>query len=331
MSAAAGVRSALRMIFGSTGAAVDSLVATDARIRAGLPLSRRVGFVSLAGGSGTTSVLAAVGATLAGRRSGPILAVDADGGRSGLVRQLIGYAKIDVDATADHEWAERRGAARTIQDARSGLPYAGRLPLLDLNVPTDPSLDRSLKPGAGPARPRSVTEWTGQLGPIARFFDLVLTDWGVRPVAEDLEPVAYSGHVLVLVSRADQPAATAAADAIAALQQLPEPPKLILALADVDRTPTPRRLAPTLADSLAIPVFRLPYDPVIGSGWFHAVGRRSVNSRRAAARLAAGIVTEAARSQAPGRLPRQSATGRHSTNGQVGHPESTEGWVVTPI
>lgn len=304
MSAADGVRMALRSVFGSTGSAVDTLLATDAGIRAGLPLSRRIGFVSMAGGSGTTTVVASVAATLAARRSGSLLAVDADGGRAGLGRQLIAVqprrsgdpsaSGAGGPSVAAVDPAERRRTARTAEDARSGLAQAAaRLHLLDLNDPAD----------GVTALPRSVADWTDQLGPIARFFDLVLTDWGVRPAAEDLEPVATSGHVLVVISRADQPAATAAAATVAALQTLPQPPRLVLALADVDRTATPRRIARTLGESLGIPVHRLPYDPVVGSDWLYATGRRSVRSRRALARFAAGLVAEAAASRAPGRLP----------------------------
>lgn len=318
MSAADGVRMALRTVFGSTGAAVDTLLATDARIRAGLPLSRRIGFVSMAGGSGTTTVVASVAATLAARRSGSVLAVDADGGRAGLGRQLIavqprrsgdpsGNGSAGPSAAAVDP-AERRRTARTAEEARSGLAQAGpRLQLLDLNDPAGS--------GAATPLPRSVADWTDQLGPIARFFDLVLTDWGVRPAAEDLEQVATAGHVLVVVSRADQPAATAAAATVAALQTLPQPPRLVLALADVDRTATPRRIARTLGGSLGIPVYRLPYDPVVGSDWLYATGRRSVRSRRAIARLAAGLVTEAAASRAPGRLPTASPTSGVPTRG----------------
>jgi len=328
MSAAGGLRTALRMIFGSTGSAVDSLAATDAEIRAGLPLSRRVSFVSLAGGSGTTTTGASVAATLAGRRTGSLLAVDADGGRSGLRTQLIAAG---AGRPADDDHAERRRSARTVEDARAGLPLAGRLPLLDLNA-----LDLNASPSATTlVRPRSVAEWTDQLGPIARFFDLVLTDWGVRPAGEDLQQVAYSGHVLVLVSRADQPAAVSAANALAGLQALPDGPRLLLALADVDRTSTPRRLAPTLAGSLDVPVFRLPYDAVVGSDWLHAAGRRSVASRRALARLAAGIVTEAAGIRASGRLPtRSSATSsakppRPPSLPPAARPSDGDDWVVT--
>jgi len=204
--------------------------------------------------------------------------------------------RVRAEQPTDDDQAERRRLARSVEDARAGLPVAGRLPVLSLN-------DHR----TGAVRPRSVAEWTDQLSPIARFFDLVLTDWGVRPAGEDLQQVAYSGHVLVLVSRADQPAAVAAANAVAGLTALPEPPRLMLALADVDRTATPRRLAPTLAESLGVPVFRLPYDPVVGSGWLAAAGRRSSGARRAVARLSAGIVTEAAGNRASGRLPAPSS------------------------
>lgn len=330
MTAADSVRTALRMIFGSTGAAVDALLDTDAGIRTGLPLSRRVGFVSLAGGSGTTTLTATVAATLAGRRTGSLLAVDADGGRSGLGRHLIPILPrrsgssgpsdpSDPDPDPDRDpapegrgpdAAERRRTARTVEDARSGLPQAGPLPVLDLTEPG------SL--GAPSGAPRSVADWTAQLSPIARFFDLVLTDWGVRPPAEDLEQVAASGHVLVMVCRADVASATTAADTVAALAGLPQAPGLLLVLVDVARTAAPRRIARTLAESLAIPVHRIPSDPVIGSDWLAAAGRRSARYRRAVARLAADVVTVAARSQAPGRLP-AAATADHD----VSNPDRT--------
>jgi len=295
VTATGGVRTALRMIFGSAGSAVDSLQATDAEIRVGLPLSRRIGFVSIAGGAGTTTTVASVAATLAARRSGSILAVDADGGRSGLGRHLIEVRPRRSEQTApeaDTAAADRRRTARTIEDARSGLPVVGRLPLLDLNDP-------------GSTGQRSVAEWTGQLGPIARFFDLVLTDWGVRPAAEDLEQVVATGHVLALVARADQP--SAAADTLAGLRELPEPPRLVLVLTDVARTAALPRLTADLSKALDLPVFGIPYDPAVGSDWLYATGRRSIGSRQAVARLAAGLVTEAAGLRASARIPMPTA------------------------
>ncbi|QGN34634.1 hypothetical protein [Microlunatus sp. Gsoil 973] len=131
----------------------------------------------------------------------------------------------------------------------------------------------------------------------------MLTDWGVRPPAEDLERVAASGHVLVMVCRADLASATAAADTTAALAELPQPPGLLLVLTDVTRTATPGRIIQTLAGALDLPVHRIPYDPVIGTDWLTATGRPGARYRRAVARLAADIVTVAASSQAPGRLP----------------------------
>ncbi|GAB3916891.1 hypothetical protein GCM10011575_33160 [Microlunatus endophyticus] len=289
------------MIFGSAGSAVDSLRATDAGIRAGLPLSRRIGFVSIAGGAGTTTTVASVAATLAARRSGSILAVDADGGRSGLGRHLIEVRPRRSEQTtpeAGTAAADRRRTARTIEDARSGLPVVGRLPLLDLNDPVGAGAPVAGAPVAGQ---RSVAEWTGQLGPIARFFDLVLTDWGIRPAAEDLEQVAATGHVLVLVARADQP--SAAADTLAGLRELPESPRLVLVLTDIARTAALSRLTADLSDALDLPVFGLPYDPAVGSDWLYATGRRSIRSRQAVARLAAGLVTEAAGLRASARIP----------------------------
>ena len=302
----AALGTALRAVLGSTGAVVDELQTLDGAIRTGLPLSRRIGFAAIAGGSGTTTTAAQVAAVLAARRTGPVLMVDADGGPAGLGRQVDAGPRPEPADWAEH--ADRRRTARTAALARSGLPrIVDGLHLLDLGAATPPA-------PAGSGRPsRSVADWTDQLAPIARFQDLVITDWGVRPAAEDLVPAALTGHVLVLVSRAGRQASAAAADVVAALQTLPQPPRLLLALVDVDRTSTPDRVATALQRSLEVRVHRLPYDPGAGAGWLSAAARPGFGSRRAVARLAAAVVTEAVTGPAPGRLAAVPADGARRT------------------
>ena len=46
----------------------------------------------------------------------------------------------------------------------------------------------------------SAGTWFEQVTPIARFYDLVITDWGVRHRQVDLRQVARASHVVCLVA-----------------------------------------------------------------------------------------------------------------------------------
>lgn len=296
--------SALRTVFGSTGQVVGDLNAADLVLRTPLPLSRRVGFVSVAGGSGTTSALASVASLLAHRRSGMVLAADAGGGQSGLRRQLIepeSGAPADETRAATDPVAElaRRQSARTAAEAREGLVRTSSgLHLLDL---------------AGPGgRLPPMSSWAEQVGPIVRFFDLVFTDWGVRPPALDLEEVAGSGHLLVVVSRAERAAATAAAQAIDALSRSANPPRFLLTL--VDAGATSDRMAGGLQASLDVPVVVVPWERSRSDRLRSTSRKSSAATRTAHIRLAAAVMSEVIESEASGsRMPLR-------PSGSAGHP-----------
>ena len=190
-------------MFGSVGGAVHDLTAADTVLRSSLPLSRRIAVVAVDGGAGTTAVATALSGLLAHRRSGPVLGVDAAGGQHGLV------ARSGIDpspATGDSppgDPTERAGAG-TLAQATAGLPRSttGGY-LLDL--------------AGDQRRSASVADWSRKVSPIARFFDLVITDWGVRPVTVDLPAAVQTSHVVVMVGRADRRSATTAASALAGL------------------------------------------------------------------------------------------------------------------
>lgn len=282
--------SALRAVFGSTGRAAGDLNAADLVLRTPLPLSRRVGFVSVAGGSGTTSALASVASLLARRRTGMVLAADAGGGQSGLARRLLEPASgppADKESAAADLAAEqaRRQSARTAAEARQGLVRTSSgLHLLDL---------------AGPgSRLPAMSTWAEQVGPIVRFFDLVFTDWGVRPPALDLEEVAASGHLLVVVSRAERAAATAAAEAIDALSRSANPPRFLLTLVDVGATSD--RMAAGLQASLGVPVVVVPRERSRSHRLRSTSREFSAATRTAHIRLATAVMTEVIRSEAAG-------------------------------
>ncbi|MGO1770853.1 MAG: hypothetical protein ACTHZX_12950 [Microbacterium sp.] len=67
------------IVRGFSAGATEELVRLEERIAAPLPLSRRIAFASLSGGTGCTSTAARVAATLASRRGGRVLGVSAQG------------------------------------------------------------------------------------------------------------------------------------------------------------------------------------------------------------------------------------------------------------
>ena len=283
MSPTTRARSAARMLFGSTSAAVAELRGADASLRAGLPLSRRVGIVALAGGSGTTSTTASLASLLAQRRTGMVLAVDAAGGSVGLHRQLMGDAD-QRPAERDEAAAARRRTALTAADAGAGLAStASRLRVLDTTGTR--------------RRAAAVAEWGAAVGPISRFFDLVVTDWGVRPAAADLEEVAGTCHLLWLVARSDRHSATAAAAALRALRETAGSARTGLVLVDVARSPD--RVAAGLEQALGRPVRALPYEPERGRTPTPTSRRFTSRTRTAHIRLAVTVMNEAIASQTP--------------------------------
>jgi MinD-like ATPase involved in chromosome partitioning or flagellar assembly len=283
----------LRTLFGSTAGAAYELTTADETVRTGLSLSRRIGVVALDGGSGTTAVAVALSSLLAARRPGPVLAVDAAGGHAGLIGRTVGEdpaLRATSAAGADHRWTASTGS-----QARSGLPQSGSGPyVLDL---------------AGTARvPSAVDTWVQEVTPIARFFDVVVTDWGARGVGLDFAESVTTGHLLVMVSRADRHSATRAAAAAAAVGQLKGAPggatrgagdrvPTVLVLVDVSRTAD--RVAPALRRRLGTPVHVLPHDLAWSADPMTPGRRFDARTRRAHICLAQAVMGQAARSQEP--------------------------------
>jgi MinD-like ATPase involved in chromosome partitioning or flagellar assembly len=227
-------------LVGDTTARMHELAAADRVLRMPIPLSRRVSFVSLRGGSGTSSTAAYVASIYARRRTGMVLGVDAAPGGAG----LTWHAGVPDGALQRPSGA--RLAARRAADAIDGLPRT-RAGLYTLDLGAD-SVTGS--PGAA--------AWQEQLPPIARFFDVVAADWGVRSWRLDLAPVAAASHVVCLVARADRHALEDAAAVVPALLEHEDRPRVVLASVDVGRTGG--RAAPLLSRRLGVPVLAIPYD-----------------------------------------------------------------------
>lgn len=282
------VRQGLRATFGSAAAAVSRLRELDQQVRTPLALCRRVGFVAVSGGSGTTTLAATVANLLSVRRSGMVLAVDAAGGMSGLVERTGAVTTID-DPEARQLAATQRMLARTAADARSGLACAATgLLVADLAR-------------GGPAV--AVATWREAVTPVSRFYDLVVTDWGVRPWAGDLAEVTDADHVLVVVGRADRASAQSAA-AVATAVHATTTTRVVLALADVAQVSD--RVAAGLRDVLDVPVRTIRNEGSLGKAMALS-GRRSAPLRLDLLRLAAAVVDEAAVTLTPRRAPQAAA------------------------
>ena len=267
--------SMITALLGSVSAITHELTTSDALLRSPLALSRRIGFVQLRGGCGASSTAGYVASMLARRRAGMVLGVNASAGEA----DLLWHAGLARSAARGAHSEHRRAHPSSAADARAGLPVTGT-GLIALDLARD-----QLAASAG--------TWFEQVTPIARFYDLVITDWGVRHRQVDLRQVARASHVVCLVARADRYPAEEAAALIPALSEVEDQPRVVLLLVDVGRTAgrTPR----PLQDQLQVPVRIIPYEP--SRSVAQPLGSRQlpVRTRLAYTRLATALMAEAVR------------------------------------
>jgi len=241
-------------VFGSAGAGHHRLTEWDAAIRGIRGVPRRIGFVSLESGSGATTLAERVLRIAAVRRPEPALAIDVAGGERDL------GARLGVAATIPND---TRVGARTTADALTGLTAGDGW--------------FGLRPGlAGGA----VGAWLAEAAPITRFFEVSVTDFGVRHPLGDLAACAALCDVVCLVTDARRSSAELARAVAPAIAGLPERPIPILAL--VDRGRTGGAVARVMSSD-PWPVIGIPFDRGLRSG-----GRPSGRSaHRALLQLAA--------------------------------------------
>jgi hypothetical protein len=164
-------------------------------------------------------------------------------------------------------------------DARAGLPVSGT-GLIALDLARDQHV-------------ASAGTWFEQVTPIARFYDLVITDWGIRHWQADLRQVARASHVVCLVARADRYPAEEAAALVPALSEVENQPRLVLVLVDVGRTAG--RTPQLLQDQLEVPMRTIPYDPSRAVTQPVASRQLPVRTRLAYIRLCTALMAEAVR------------------------------------
>ena len=275
MPAGAAVSMITSGLLGSASGITHELTASDSLLRSPLALCRRIGFVQLRGGSGASSTAGYVASMLARRRTGMVLAVNASAGETNLLWQ----AGLTRSAGRESSNVHRRAHPASAADARAGLPMTGT-GLIGLDLARD-----HLATSAG--------TWFEQVTPIARFYDLVITDWGVRHRQVDLRQVARASHVVCLVTRADRYPAEEAAALIPALLEVEDQPQVVLALVDVGRTA--ERTPQLLRSQLQVPVLTIPYDPLRAAERPVGSRRLPTRTRLAYTRLCTALMAEAVR------------------------------------
>jgi MinD-like ATPase involved in chromosome partitioning or flagellar assembly len=271
---AAGLRSIPLALVGSASARLHDLTKADAAIRMPLTLNRRIGLVQACGGAGASTVAAGVASVFANRRAGLVLGVNASGG----ARNMLWHAGVPTTEDARPTVRTRPLSAA---EASAGLPVAGSgLIGLDLREP------------AHPTTPVPSRTWFDRINPVSRFYDLAITDWGVRGWQIDLAQVALASHVLCVVTPARRHELEEAAAIVPALTGVADGPQVVLVIVDVSGSSRGQIPAGVGAD-LGVPVLRIPHDPSAGSATPVPSAAMSARTRIAYAELAGTIMTEA--------------------------------------
>ncbi len=224
---------------------VRQLTDVDRRLRRPLALTARIGFVAAEPRSGCSTVAGGVARTAATRRSGRVLAVNMSV-TAASVAQMVGCAG---PARSTPEADEARRAATCAAAATAGLERSpAGVYCLDLHE----------QPAAGVS---STVRWWSALGPAARFFDVVVTDWGYR-TGEDLAAVVASSRVVAVTARADREGMQRAVDLAAACVPLGVHPVVVLVDVAADRTPGIR----AAVAAAPVPTVLVPHDAAVARG-----------------------------------------------------------------
>jgi MinD-like ATPase involved in chromosome partitioning or flagellar assembly len=249
----------------------EDLEAADRAIRAPLALSRRIGFVQLAGGVGASTTVAAVAALVAARRGTPVLAVDAAAGP----RSLTWHLGVEPARHIPRDPARLR--PRTQEEALAGLPRtATGVAALDVHEADDIAVTEAM--------------WAAQVAPLARFCAVVCTDWGLRGAGADLGGAAAASSVLCIVSRADRTAVERAVSAASSIRHLPHRPDVVVAVVDVGRSGA--ALPGSFATAADVPLVRVPFEPARRAAGPVPGSACSGATRAALIRLSAAVMAQ---------------------------------------
>lgn len=273
----------------------EELRRLDEAVRAPLALSTRVGVVGVAGGSGCSTVGGLLASVLSSRRDQRILLVNA----SRTARSALWHAGLTTPAPSSPADETARRAARRSDAATAGLVQTlGGLYCLDLAAPV-PAAD-----GAGPGsdgagsageadagvRPADDSRWWEAVAPAGRFFDFVVTDWGVRD-ASTVGRVLSASTAVVVTTPADRTSLQRAVDLARTVEDAGV--RVLLAVDDVRRERT--AALGEMLRLLPVPAVALPYDRAHGAARPVGSHRLRASTTLAALRLAAAVVDVAGR------------------------------------
>ena len=271
----------------------EELRRLDEAVRAPLALSTRVGVVGVAGGSGCSTVGGLLASVLSSRRDQRILLVNA----SRTARSALWHAGLTTPAPSTPADETARRAARRSDAATAGLVQTlGGLYCLDLAAPVpEASGAGSGSDGAGSGaeagvRPADDSRWWEAVAPAGRFFDFVVTDWGVRD-ASTVGRVLSASTAVVVTTPADRTSLQRAVDLARTVEEAGV--QVLLAVDDVRRERT--AALGEMLRLLPVPAVALPYDRAHGAARPVGSHRLRASTTLAALRLAAAVVDVAGR------------------------------------
>lgn len=137
--------------------------------------------------------------------------------------------------------------------------------------------------------------WRSAVDPVDRFFDVVVTDWGVRTHDEDLAQIAQAHHVVAVTARADRGCAERGLAFAARLAALAPATRVALILVDLGATggSTTALVERQVRSSPHAPwVAGVPHEPRLGAGvHLDDAAPLTLAARCAYARVAAGLLS----------------------------------------
>lgn len=270
-------------------ARADELRRLDEAVRAPLALSTRVGVVGVAGGSGCSTVGGLLAAVLSSRRDHRTLLVNA----SRTARSALWHAGLTAPAPSTPADETARRAARRSDAATVGLVQTlGGLYCLDLAAPV-PTAEGSDGPddtaGSG-VRTADDSRWWEAVAPAGRFFDFVVTDWGVRD-ASTVGRVLSASTAVVVTTTADRTSLQRAVDLARTVEEAGV--QVLVAVDDVRRERT--AALREMLRLLPVPAVAFPHDRAHGAARPVGSHRLRASTTLAALRLAAAVVDVAGR------------------------------------
>jgi hypothetical protein len=231
------------------------VVESGDRLAVPLATARRIAFCALESGVGTSRLTALAARTLAGARRGRVL--------------VAGLAENGAELLLPTPTAPGSG------------PLETRVPDAVAEATTAHGSLRGIRAGTASD---AVAAWNEGVAPIARFFDVVVADWGVQPVdggphGSSLLDAAATAHVVCLVSAAERASSEVAIAAATALRTALPGTDVVVALVDRIRSGSPW---PAIAARTApVPVVPIPHDAMVAR-----TGRAATGTRRAVLGLA---------------------------------------------